>query len=145
MKFEPNVIMILDKDTGEISKTSKNRTGVSVNFIMLFWEVGEEALGQEPSAVAIRVFLSILHRMEYNKNQIYFGPDLRQEIMKIQGINKSQLSRALAILRERDLMLVTEDNRSIINPLLAWKGNLSERERFLNNPDILIPIKSKEF
>jgi hypothetical protein len=133
--------MIVDEETGEVLKGA----GSTTNYCMIFWETAGVLIGKESSAVTLRVFMEILNKVEYNTGKIFFGADMRKDIMERQVLTQSQLSKAIATLKEKSIIMETTDERLIINPLAAWKGSMSSREKLINSPKVIITARSKEW
>jgi hypothetical protein len=88
----------------------------------------------------IHVLSNLCIMMEYNSTKVKLTTSDRKRICEEMGIENSHLSNSLKRLAEIGL-IVGADGEYEINPFLAWKGSLAEREKLIATKGIEIRLR----
>jgi len=91
-------------------------------------------------ATDIKVLTNLCIMMEYNSTRVKLTTSDRKRICEDLNIKNTHLSNSLTRLVELGL-IVGSDGAYEINPFLAWKGSLKERDKLLATKGIDIRIR----
>lgn len=124
----------VNHDTGEVVTTRKTfgvKVGTVDEFIMTFvdWIA---PLFKVKSLKDQQLLLMLMKEAEYNTGRISVTQAMRDRIKEKVGLNNTNLSRALANLRNNGLISGGK-GEYYLNPKIFWKGSIAEREAYLKS------------
>lgn len=142
---QTTIVEKVDCNTGEVqelttTKTFTIQTQSSDEFYMTFIEYSA-LLFQLKSEPAKRVLAWMCNNMEYNKGTISIPTKQRKQLCEELQMDSPQLTHCIKKLK--DLNILTGDRGFYtLNPLLFWKGTLTERGKLLKAKDLKISFKA---
>ena len=142
MSDEERFLIIVDKDTGEIEANMKlpDRTFGKQRWFAMFQDAMTWISGQhDMTGEQLKVMLNLIGRMEYDNRIIFKTKDVADAV----GIHPNHVSRALKVLREKDIIYKDPNNDKIykLNPHIGHKGTLN----YGNNVVEFAKLKCKKF
>ena len=141
MSDKERFLRIVDKDTGEIEANIKlpDRTFGKERWFAVFQNPLTWISQQHMTGEQLSVLCNLLGRMEFDNRIIFKTKDIATAI----GIHPKQVSRALKVLRDKDIIYKDPNNDKIykLNPHIGHKGTLN----YGNNVVEFAKLKCKKF
>lgn len=122
-------------DNKKISVKVESSKEFYFNFIQMF----KQQL-KITSLTDINVLTNFCLNMDYNSTMVKLPTSRRKQICVEMGIRNSHLSNSIKRLVDVGL-IIGSDGEYEVNPFLAWKGSLKERERLLATKGVEIRVK----
>ena len=93
-------------------------------------------------SVNAKILAWMCERAQFNTGKVLLTADEREELCKTLEISQSQLTHGLKKLREFKLIEGQSGRGTfIINPDIFWKGELSERDKLLQDKELQITFE----
>ena len=125
MSDKERFLRIVDKDTEEIEANIKlpDRTFGKERWFVVFQNPLTWISQQHMTGEQLSVLCNLLGRMEFDNRIIFKTKDIATAI----GIHPKQVSRALKVLRDKDIIYKDPNNDKIykLNPHIGHKGTLN--------------------
>ena len=123
------ILTIVDEDTGEVEAhiTLEDNIFRKKRWFIMFQDSLAWISGQHMTGEQINVFCNLLSRMDFD-NRIFYN---REEIANAVGIRPQHVSRAIRILKEKDIIYDDPTCKGFykLNPHIGSKG----KKKFNNN------------
>ncbi len=139
MKYKK--IASFDQDTGEILKGVIVYCGVKQNPYSTGWIMNSQdalellASDQDLSKESLRVLMFLMARLDF-ENWIQVT---QKEISEKLGIKKSNISKAISLLEQKEIILrgakLGRSNTFRLNPYFGWKGKVKNLEEYRRNEE----------
>ena len=139
MKYKK--IASFDQDTGEILKGVIVYCGVKQNPYSTGWIMNSQdalellASDQDLSKESLRVLMFLMARLDF-ENWIQVT---QKEISEKLGIKKSNISKAISLLEQKEIILrgakLGRSNTFRLNPHFGWKGKVKNLEEYRRNEE----------
>lgn len=147
MKFQQSIFKeLIDSETGEIKQVESTKIWTHKiqspkNFYQVF--AGFAAAQRNiKSAKTIHLLSELCELANYNDGKVELTPSKRDYLCKTIEFDKAALSKALKQLVALNI-LSGKRSEYIINPEFAWKGDLTTRDKFLQDKEIQITFSIK--
>ena len=123
MADKEKILTIVDKETGEVEARIKleDRVFGKQRWLAMFQKslawISEQ---KDMTGEQLKVMLNLLSKMEYDNRIVY----KRGEVAKEVGIQPQHVSRALRVLKEKNIIYEdpNDDNVYKLNPYIGHKG-----------------------
>jgi DNA-binding MarR family transcriptional regulator len=112
------------------------------NYVMLFQEAVNRLLENKISKNGLRVFVYMLSKLQYSN---HIGVDQRT-IAEDNDISLVYLKKTLKELKDANIIIPYKDmqdkrrNVYIINPIIAWKGKVKNRTKFISDNQLKLDM-----
>jgi len=112
------------------------------NFVMLFQEAVTQMLDGNISKNGLRIFVYMLGRLEYSN---HIGVD-QETIAKDNGLSLIYIKKTIKELKDSKILIGYQDlqdkrrNVYIINPVIAWRGKVKHRKKFINENQLKLTL-----
>ena len=125
MSDKEKILTVIDKETGEIEARVKlpDRTFGKQRWLAMFQESLAWISGQHMTGEQVNVFCNLLSRVEFD-NRIFYN---REEVSKAVGIRPQHVSRAMRVLKEKEIIYEDPNNKNVykLNPYIGHKGTMN--------------------
>ena len=119
------ILTVIDKETGEIQARVKlpDRTFGKQRWFAMFQDAMIWISQQHMTGEQVNVLCNLIGRMEYDNRIIFKTKDVADAV----GIHPNHVSRALKVLREKDIIYKDPNNDKIykLNPHIGHKGTMN--------------------
>ena len=114
------------------------------SFVMLFQEATLQLLNGNITKMGLQIFVYFLGKLQYSN---HLGID-QETIAEDNGISLVYTKKIIKQLLEQDVIISYKDpqdkrrNVYAINPRVAWKGKVKNRNKFINDKQLLLNFNS---
>ena len=134
--MRPRKIASFDQNTGEILKGVIVYCGVKQNPYSTGWMMNSQdalellASDRDLTKESLRVLMFLMARLDF-ENWIYIT---QKEIAEILGLKKQNISKAILLLEEKNIILkgpkLGRSSALRLNPYFGWKGKVKNLEDY---------------
>lgn len=112
------------------------------NYVMLFQEAVNRLLDNKISKNGLRIFVYMLGKLQYSN---HIGVD-QKTIAEDNGISLVYTEKTIKELKKANIIIPYKDmqdgrrNVYVINPIIAWRGKVKNRTKFINDNQLKLEM-----